>query len=76
MHKFISSSPERTSSLVINSSVNELTLTEYFKEIRSSQPHLLLRPVTTPNSAPFSIRKSPISFFCSVINGPLPTRDI
>ena len=53
---FNSSRPESTSSFVIKSSVKELTLAEYFREIKSSHPHLLLLPVTTPNSAPFSIK--------------------
>ena len=39
MHNFNSSSPERTSNLVINSSVNELTLTEYFKDIKETIQH-------------------------------------
>ena len=39
----------------------------------SNQPHLLLRPVTVPNSCPNSPSLFPISFFCSVGNGPDPT---
>ena len=53
-----------------------MTLTEYLSETRSNQPHLLFLPVTTPYSAPFSIRKSPTSFSCSVKKGPVPTLDM
>ncbi len=53
--------------------VNPETLAALFSITRSSQPHLLLLPVVTPYSNPFSLIQSPTSFSCSVGKGPFPT---
>ena len=67
------SKPSKTSSLVIQSSVRLLSLAEYFKATRSSQPHLLGLHVVAPNSCPNSANFSPSSQKSSVGNGPDPT---
>ena len=60
---------------LIANAVIPFNLTAYFKATKSIQPHLLGLFVVTPYSWPSSLIVSPISLFCSVTNGPLPTRE-
>ena len=53
--------------------MTELIKIDFFNATRSSQPHLLGRPVVAPNSFPFSASILPLSSNNSVMNGPSPT---
>src|SRR3989304_849531 len=76
VQSFTVSRPVRTSSFVRAILVYPLRSMDFLASGRSTQPHLLGRPVVVPNSPPFSRRCSPVSFFCSVGRGPSPTRVI
>ena len=65
--------PESTSPFIIASFVTPLIIIECFKATKSSQPHLLGRPVVAPNSLPTCAILFPISSCNSVGKGPLPT---
>ena len=54
-------------------SVTEFVKIAFFRATRSSQPHLLGRPVVAPNSFPLSASILPLSSKSSVIKGPSPT---
>src|ERR1041385_8505631 len=69
-----SGSPDRTSSLVTNSSVSPFSLTAYLRSTASSQPHRRGRPVTVPNSCPRSPICFPAAAGASVGKGAEPTR--
>jgi len=47
--------------------VYPFTMLLYFATTTSNQPHLLLRPVVTPNSLPSFCRRSPISYIIKII---------
>ena len=65
--------PDITSLFIIASSVTPLISTAYLRETKSSQPHLLARPVVAPNSFPTLLIFSEISSEISLGNGPPPT---
>ena len=52
MQTLIISISSSTSSLVIHKSVTEFMKTAFLRDTKSSQPHLLGRPVVAPNSFP------------------------
>ena len=58
---------------MIASFVTPLIIIECFRATKSSQPHLLGRPVVAPNSFPTSAIFAPTLSCNSVGNGPLPT---
>ena len=57
----------------MQSSLTRLISQLYFKDTKSSQPHLLFLFVTVPYSIPFSAIYSPTSSNNSDGNGPFPT---
>ena len=73
MHRFIFLKVSNTSALVIHKLSTEFMKIAFFKEIRSSHPHLLGLPVVAPNSLPRLAISSPSSSKSSVANGPSPT---